>query len=345
MSDLTPRLSLPFILPAQAQKHVTHNEALLGLDALVQLTILATRQAPPETVAEGACYLVDDDPADAWLGRAGEVAAFHDGAWSFFKPVLGWRGYFAADEQMRIFDGMVWQDQPLPPDARFARLGVNATADSSNRLAVAASETLFNHEGGSHRLKINRASGADTASLLFQSNWQGRAEMGLAGTEGFTVKVSGDGSNWTTGLSIGTDGIARTESRPAALAGRIGADHAPTPGSLTGFDALFVERGGFVLGAALSGGGNRLVVPTNGLYLVALSASVMSSTGYQLSLLKNGAETVAVLGGQPAAGAPDIRSRLAFAMLAAGDWLAFGHSGDAILRFGSDGTTISIALI
>ena len=38
MTD-TPRLALPVIEAAQAQKHVTHNEALVLLDALVQLTI------------------------------------------------------------------------------------------------------------------------------------------------------------------------------------------------------------------------------------------------------------------------------------------------------------------
>ena len=30
-------LQLPYIMPSQAQKHVTHNEAVRTLDALVQL--------------------------------------------------------------------------------------------------------------------------------------------------------------------------------------------------------------------------------------------------------------------------------------------------------------------
>jgi hypothetical protein len=40
MSDATTRLLLPYILAAQAQKHVTHNEALQILDGLVQLSVL-----------------------------------------------------------------------------------------------------------------------------------------------------------------------------------------------------------------------------------------------------------------------------------------------------------------
>ena len=35
MSDATTHLLLPYILAAQAQKHVTHNEALRLLDAMV----------------------------------------------------------------------------------------------------------------------------------------------------------------------------------------------------------------------------------------------------------------------------------------------------------------------
>ena len=38
--DATSNLSLPFIMAAQAQKHVTHNEALRALDAVVQLMVL-----------------------------------------------------------------------------------------------------------------------------------------------------------------------------------------------------------------------------------------------------------------------------------------------------------------
>ena len=38
MSQSSARLTLPFIQAAQAQKHVTHNEAVRALDMLVQLS-------------------------------------------------------------------------------------------------------------------------------------------------------------------------------------------------------------------------------------------------------------------------------------------------------------------
>ena len=47
MSDITTHLLLPYILASQAQKHVTHNEALRLLDAMVQLSVLDRDLAAP----------------------------------------------------------------------------------------------------------------------------------------------------------------------------------------------------------------------------------------------------------------------------------------------------------
>ncbi|KIT16312.1 DUF2793 domain-containing protein [Jannaschia aquimarina] len=74
-------LSLPYIQPSQAQKHVTHNEALRVLDALVQ-PVVADRPlaAPPGTPEEGARYIVDDPATGDWAGQDGKVAWRTDGA-------------------------------------------------------------------------------------------------------------------------------------------------------------------------------------------------------------------------------------------------------------------------
>ena len=59
MSDTTTKLLLPYILAAQAQKHVTHNEALRMLDGLVQLSVLDRNlTAPPASPADGDRYIV-----------------------------------------------------------------------------------------------------------------------------------------------------------------------------------------------------------------------------------------------------------------------------------------------
>ncbi|WP_313530903.1 DUF2793 domain-containing protein, partial [Shinella sp.] len=53
--DATENLNLPYILPSQAQKHVTHNEAIKALDAVVQLAVTSRSVAtPPPSPAAGA---------------------------------------------------------------------------------------------------------------------------------------------------------------------------------------------------------------------------------------------------------------------------------------------------
>ena len=52
MPDTTAHLALPFIMAAQAQKHVTMNEALRLLDGIVQLSVLdRDLTAPPASPA------------------------------------------------------------------------------------------------------------------------------------------------------------------------------------------------------------------------------------------------------------------------------------------------------
>ena len=84
-------------------------------------------------------------------------------------------------------------------------LGVGTTASGDNALAVRGAATLCTHNGAGHRITVNKATEADTASLVFQTNWSGRAEFGLAGSDAFGVKVSADGADWKTAFSVTPD--------------------------------------------------------------------------------------------------------------------------------------------
>lgn len=217
--DHTPRLSLPFIMPGQAQKHITHNEAIQALDALVQPVVESRAlTVPPATPMAGESYLVPPAASGAWSGHSDEIAAFQSGAWHFHDPAPGWQLWVTAEQALYVFDGTAWM--PLAAlGSALPRLGVNTSADSSNRLAVAASATLFTHEGGGHQLKLNKASPADTATLLYQTHWSGRAEMGLAGDDNWHLKVSPDGSTWIEALTVNaTTGAAAVAAslRPAS---------------------------------------------------------------------------------------------------------------------------------
>lgn len=212
-TDITANLKLPFILPAQAQKHVTHNEAINVLDALVQLSVLdRNRAVPPEAPTDGERHIVGDGASGAWSGRDAAVAVFRDGGWSFHVPLAGWLVWIEEEERLFLHDGAGWTDAAnrLVALNPAERIGVNTTADATNRLAVKSDGVLFSHDdvtpgSGSVRHVLNKADAADTASIVFQDDWSGRAEMGLAGDDDFHFKVSPDGSLWREAMVVDRD--------------------------------------------------------------------------------------------------------------------------------------------
>ena len=107
------RLSLPYILPSQAQKHVTVNEALRKLDGIVQLTLhAAVSVVPPENPAPGDSHFVGADATGVWLDRDGQIATWQDGGWIFTTPQRGWRAYLLSENELAIFDGLTWTSLP-----------------------------------------------------------------------------------------------------------------------------------------------------------------------------------------------------------------------------------------
>ncbi|MEL6372346.1 MAG: DUF2793 domain-containing protein [Pseudomonadota bacterium] len=202
--DETQLLHLPYIAQAQAQKHVTHNEALRILDAVLQISVRDVDQsAPPANPQEGERHIVAAGASGAWAGAEDAVAAFQDGAWALYPPQAGWVAYQEDEGTLLVFDGSAWV-RVVGGDAvnPVGLVGVNATADATNRLSVNAPASLFNHEGQGHQLKINKNAAGDTASLLYQSGFTGHAEMGLTGDDDFRIKVSADGTTFRDAVVI-----------------------------------------------------------------------------------------------------------------------------------------------
>jgi hypothetical protein len=213
-ADRSPILSMPFIQPAQAQKHVTHNEAIRLLDVAVQLAVTnRTRATPPASPAVGDRYIVASTASGLWDGQQGRIAFYAEDGWEFVQPKTGWQAYILAEAQTAVYNGALWETS-----AGFSTLpilGINAIADSTNRLVVSSPATLFDHAGAGHQLKVNKAAAANTASLLFQTGFSGRAEMGTMGDDSFAVKVSADGTTFIEALRIaGSTGHA---SLPAGI--------------------------------------------------------------------------------------------------------------------------------
>lgn len=232
MPDDTTILGLPLILASQAQKHVTHNEALAMLDVAVQLAVINRDQTtPPALAVPGDRHIVAPGGLVEWAGQDGAIALMTATGWQFTAPLPGWRAHVLAEAQSVVFDGLAWV-APSESAMRVAQLGVSATPDASNRLAVSAPAVLLNHAGAGHQLKINKAAAGNTASLLFQTGFSGRAEMGTAGSDDFAVKVSADGAAWATALSAAAASGEVTLPRPLHLGGQASDPASPTNGML-----------------------------------------------------------------------------------------------------------------
>lgn len=199
--DTTPRLELPYIAAQQAQKHVTFNTALQALDLLVQPSVKSrTLTTPPGGPAEGDSYIVGTGATGGWAGKDADFATWIDGHWVFRSPANGWLSYVEATAEIAIHQSGSWAVMVSNGGSTVATFGINAAADLTNRLVSAADATLLTHDGTSHRAKINKAATADTASLLFQSNFTTHAEFGLTGDNNWHVKVSPNGSSWVEAL-------------------------------------------------------------------------------------------------------------------------------------------------
>jgi len=102
----TIQFGLPYVAAAQAQKHVTVNEAFTRLDALANLRLASTGVVtPPVAPEEGEAYFVPNGAVNAWDGKGGQIAIFANGGWVFAEPKPGWKAFVEDVGLGAIFDG------------------------------------------------------------------------------------------------------------------------------------------------------------------------------------------------------------------------------------------------
>ncbi|MGC5781609.1 DUF2793 domain-containing protein [Methylobacterium sp. NFXW15] len=228
MSDLSPVLGLPLMAAAQSQKHVTHNEALIVLDSLVQLACLDKDLAtPPANPAEGDRYLIASSaPTGAWSGWAGRIVRYQDGQWIAFNAKPGWLAYVLDEKLIYAFTGQAWTAVQGGGSGggpgTTGMLGINASADTTNRLALKSDAALFAWDdvtpgSGDMRLTVNKKAAAKDAGFVFQTGWSSRALFGTLGGDDFVLKTSPDGSVFRTALTAAAaTGIVSFDLSPTA---------------------------------------------------------------------------------------------------------------------------------
>ncbi|QFR31729.1 DUF2793 domain-containing protein [Ancylobacter sp. TS-1] len=221
MSETTPLLALPLIAAAQAQKHVTHNEALLRLDALAQLCVRErSLTSPPADPVPGERYIVAAGATGDWAGHEGEVA-LHDAGWRFLVPGAGWRAYVEAEGRTLTHDGIGWRDL------------LAATPGGGVRLCAAEEELDLAGAVVEATLAIpNRAIGLAVAS---------RTLAAVTGATAYEVGIAGETSKFGGLLSVAPGATNVGVIGPQAF-------YADTPLRVT------------ALGGAFTGGRVRLVL-------------------------------------------------------------------------------------
>lgn len=142
MSEQSANLALPYIAAAQAQKHVTHNEAIRRLDAFVQLVLeSATAPAPPADPAAGARWFVPVDATGVFAGRAGTIAAYEAGTFDFLPVAAGFLAFIRDENRLAVFDGGAWVS-PLAASAHRASVSAQVL-EADVALSGAYSETAI----------------------------------------------------------------------------------------------------------------------------------------------------------------------------------------------------------
>ncbi|MDD5587274.1 MAG: DUF2793 domain-containing protein [Alphaproteobacteria bacterium] len=110
----TPNLALSYLVASQAQKEVTHNDALNDLDSLTQLAVIdRTLNTAPVSLGEGDTYIVGPSPVGVWAGKADNVAAYYSG-WRFKTPQVGWKAWARNENKLLYYSGSAWVPLAAP---------------------------------------------------------------------------------------------------------------------------------------------------------------------------------------------------------------------------------------
>ncbi len=211
--DQTARLGLPYLAAGQMQKHVTLNEALTRLDAVVQTAVVSrTEASQPAAPPDGALYILPAGATGAaWTGQPeGALLRAEGGGWTVVDAVDGLVVLVldVGELVVRAGGGWVPLGERLDVIQNLTRFGLGTVADGANPFAARLNKALWaalaSGDGGDGdlRLTFNKEGPADVLSLLFQSGWEGRAELGLVGDDDLRLKVSLDGSAWQDVWSV-----------------------------------------------------------------------------------------------------------------------------------------------
>ena len=194
MTDTSPNLDLPLIMPAQAQKHVTVNESLMRLDALVQARVQSRSvSAQPASPADGQAWLMPASPSGAqWSAMsAGSLAVWRDGFWTEFPVQTGWC-LFVIDEAVTVFhDGSIWRTA-----------GASVISAEADNGAQTLSRIITHSTGELAGSSVVTGAVIPARSVVFCVSV--RTATDISGASSFDCGVSGQASKFGGSLGVGS---------------------------------------------------------------------------------------------------------------------------------------------
>lgn len=195
----TPNLALPYLAAAQAQKHVTVNEALDALDGLVQLSVISTSiTTPAASPVEGDRYIVASSASGTWAGWDASVAQFSGGAWHRLIPQTGWLTWDQAAGAVLVWSGSAWTGL----DAAMGLLARESSVRVAEGPAGAATDMVVVEE------LLAGLSGASVTSTVVIPNRaivlgvSIRTVTAITGASSYDCGISGEASKFGGSLGI-----------------------------------------------------------------------------------------------------------------------------------------------
>ena len=189
----TTRLGLPLLAPSQSQKHVTVNEALARLDALVHLSLASVdATVPPVSPVEGDVHSVGDGATGDWAGEDGKLAVFLNGGWAFLQPAVGWQGWSAEAGGRVAYDGVDWQAGAGSFSANGAGF-LHRTIEVDHPVQAGATSTVTGF--------------LPSGSIVYGIT--ARVVSAIGGAASIEMGVSGAANRYGSGIGVGTGAWAR----------------------------------------------------------------------------------------------------------------------------------------
>ncbi len=185
----TLKLNLPHILTAQAQKEVTHNDALNLLDIFTRPTVLElAKNAPPVSPSAGDCYIVGASPTDAFAGHEQEIACYTDNGWLFAAPFKWLDVVNEADGTRYIFNGTAWVQYGFIQQDSGEYLRIERLEETITILSGASVDSTLEIPNRATVLAVNT-----------------RVTSAITGATSFDLGVTGDTARYGDNVSIALD--------------------------------------------------------------------------------------------------------------------------------------------